>query len=222
MTMKILAFDISGFACSIAIGALEENACKILASYHQEMVLGQAHILMPKIHEILSAHSLEISDLDAIAVTRGPGSFTGIRAGIAAAKGMAISHDLPVLPVNNFDVYAFLTPKDEFPLIVALETKRRDLYVQLYNTTREFLWGDGESLEIEEILPRIQKYGIKSVPVVGDGQNHLEKMDGFSIDKNVCSIRADDMLSYVAHIGVDAFNRDETSIKPLYLRPALV
>ena len=222
MTMKILAFDISGFSCSIALGDIKSGQYDITSHFHAEMAFGQAHMLLPEIQRMLEEKNISVKDLDGIAVTRGPGSFTGIRAQLAAAKGLALAHTVPVFGVDNFSVYAHKARMSGEPLLVALETKRRDLYVQLFSDPNTPIWGEGDSLEAESLAQKIMKENIQDIRVVGDGQDHLSTVKGFSIDKNVCSIKAQDILSYVAHIGVQRFSKNLDLLKPLYLRPALV
>lgn len=89
--MKILALETSAKAVSAAVS---ENG-RILASGYQDTGLTHSRTLMPIVEHILKNTDLKLSDMDAIAVAVGPGSFTGIRIGVSAAKGLAFSVDKP-------------------------------------------------------------------------------------------------------------------------------
>ena len=91
--MKILALETSAKAVSAAVS--EDG--RILASGYQDTGLTHSRTLMPIVEHILKNTDLKLSDMDAIAVAVGPGSFTGIRIGVSAAKGLAFSVDKPAV-----------------------------------------------------------------------------------------------------------------------------
>ena len=95
--MKILALETSAKAVSAAVS---ENG-RILASGYQDTGLTHSRTLMPIVEHILKNTDLKLSDMDAIAVAVGPGSFTGIRIGVSAAKGLAFSVDKPAVGVST-------------------------------------------------------------------------------------------------------------------------
>ena len=100
------------------------------------MAHGQAEALLPMVNEAMRAAGREISALDLIAVTIGPGSFTGIRVGLAAARGIALAARLPLIGVSSFEAAGATVPKAVLGgrcLLVALESRRADLYVQLFD-----------------------------------------------------------------------------------------
>ena len=95
--MKILALETSAKAVSAAVS---ENG-RILAAGYQDTGLTHSRTLMPIVEHILKNTDLKLSDMDAVAVAVGPGSFTGIRIGVAAAKGLAFSVDKPAVGVST-------------------------------------------------------------------------------------------------------------------------
>jgi tRNA threonylcarbamoyladenosine biosynthesis protein TsaB len=130
--LTILAFDTAGNACSAAI----RRGSDTLARRFEAMERGHAEALMPMVMAVLAEAELRFDDLDAVAVTVGPGAFTGVRIGLAAARGMALAGGLPVVGVTNFEAAAATVPEAERAgrtLLVALETKRADLYVQPFD-----------------------------------------------------------------------------------------
>jgi tRNA threonylcarbamoyladenosine biosynthesis protein TsaB len=130
--MKVLAFDSSGAACSAAI---RDGEGRLLAHRFEPLARGHAERLMPMLREVLQEAGLAFSGLDLIAVTTGPGSFTGIRVGLAAARGLALASGLPLLGITAFEAVASALSPDECrggALIVAIDSRRDDLFIQSF------------------------------------------------------------------------------------------
>lgn len=128
--MRVLAFDSSGAACSAAI---RDGEGRLLARRFQPLARGHAELLMPMLRDVMAEAGLAFSGLDLIAVTTGPGSFTGIRIGLAAARGLALASALPLLGVTAFEAIAAAVPPAERrggALIVAIDSRRGDLFIQ--------------------------------------------------------------------------------------------
>src|SRR5690242_5133699 len=104
--MKVLGLDSAGGQCAVAVLDGE----RVAAARAEAMVHGQAERLLPLIAETLAAAGVTPAALDLIAVTTGPGSFTGIRIGLAAARGLALATGRTVTGVGVFDVYAASVP----------------------------------------------------------------------------------------------------------------
>lgn len=100
---RLLALDTSTEACSVALwsdGVLVEEIYEIAERSHTQR-------LLPMVETVLRSAGLRLSDLDGVACTRGPGSFTGIRVGVSATQGLAFAADLPVLPLSTLAVLAW-------------------------------------------------------------------------------------------------------------------
>lgn len=129
----VLALDTAGLSCSVAVGIGDRVAgAERVASMH-----GQAEILLPLVDRVMTAARLEPVALDAVAATVGPGSFTGIRVGLAAARGIALAANAQLFGVSSFAAVAAAVPRRECDrfLLVVLESRREDLYVQLFDPT---------------------------------------------------------------------------------------
>jgi tRNA threonylcarbamoyladenosine biosynthesis protein TsaB len=127
----ILALDSSGSGCSAAVTAGDE----VLALTHAAMMHGQAEALLPIVDDAMRKAGLAISAIDLVAVTTGPGSFTGIRVGLAAARGIALAGNLPLIGASSFEATAAAVAATVCAsrcLLVALESRRADLYIQLF------------------------------------------------------------------------------------------
>jgi tRNA threonylcarbamoyladenosine biosynthesis protein TsaB len=128
----ILAIDSAGLACS-AVVAVGDT---ILSAERVETRHSQAEALMPMVDAAMRKAGLPPAALDLVAATVGPGSFTGIRVGLAAARGIALATGAQLIGVSSFEaVAASLAQADcgdvQF-LLIALESRREDLYVQLF------------------------------------------------------------------------------------------
>jgi tRNA threonylcarbamoyladenosine biosynthesis protein TsaB len=128
----ILAIDSAGLACSavVAVGDTILSAERVETSHRQ------AEMLMPMVDAAMRKAGLPPAALDLVAVTVGPGSFTGIRVGLAAARGIALATGAQLVGVSSCEaVAAGLAQADcgdvQF-LLIALESRREDLYVQLF------------------------------------------------------------------------------------------
>jgi tRNA threonylcarbamoyladenosine biosynthesis protein TsaB len=122
----VLALDTAGSACSVAVARDEQ----LLATHRREMRHGHAEALMPMIDAAMREAGLAAHELDAVAVSLGPGGFTGIRVGLAAAYGIALAAQARLVGVSSFAAVA--APLGG-PLLVAIDSRRADLYVQLFD-----------------------------------------------------------------------------------------
>lgn len=126
--MKLLAIDSATNACSAALW-LDGGAGP---RRYAEMERGHAEALMPMVGAVMEEAGLDFSGLDALGVTVGPGAFTGIRIGLAAARGFAVSTGLPLVGVTTLEAVAAAQDLGAGNLLVALSSKRSDIYVQLF------------------------------------------------------------------------------------------
>lgn len=128
--MIILALDTAGSACSVAIA----RDGSLLAAHRRDMRHGHAEALMPMVDAAMREAGLAAAGLDVVAVSTGPGGFTGIRVGLAAAHGIALAANARLIGVSSF---AAVAAPLEGPVLVALDSRRADLYVQLLNPDSE-------------------------------------------------------------------------------------
>ena len=142
--MLILAIDTALDAC--AAGVLDTDAGQLIAQESQAMKRGHAEALMPLIARVMKASGIAFSALDRIAVTTGPGSFTGLRVGLSAARGIALAANKPVVGVSTLTAYAapVVSQNAAHPVISAIDARHDHVYFQVVS-------GDGGSL----IRPRV-------------------------------------------------------------------
>jgi tRNA threonylcarbamoyladenosine biosynthesis protein TsaB len=130
--MRVLAIDTALAACSAAVLDTEHGG--ILASDSLSMTRGHAEALMPLIYHVMQHAQMAFADLDRVAVTTGPGSFTGLRVGISAARGIALATDKPAVGVSTLTVYAapLLADDDSTPVIAAIDARHDHVYLQVF------------------------------------------------------------------------------------------
>src|SRR6185295_5677065 len=130
--MRVLAIDTALGACAAAV--LDSQAGAILASESIGMLRGHAEAVMPLIARVMDAARCEFADLDRVAVTVGPGSFTGLRVGIAAARGIALASGKPAIGLTTFAAFAapFIAADDTLPVVVAVDARHDHVYLQVF------------------------------------------------------------------------------------------
>src|SRR6202140_123994 len=142
--MLILAIVTALDACAAAV--LDTDAGELIAAESQAMKRGHAEALMPLIGRVMNASGIAFAALDRIAVTTGPGSFTGLRVGLSAARGIALAANKPVVGLTTLTAYAapVVSESGEHPVISAIDARHDQVYFQVVR-------GNGSSL----IRPRV-------------------------------------------------------------------
>jgi tRNA threonylcarbamoyladenosine biosynthesis protein TsaB len=130
--MRLLAIDTALAACSAAV--LDTAHGGIVASESLPMIRGHAEALMPLVAQVMQASGLAFVDLDRIVVTTGPGSFTGLRVGIAAARGLGLATKIPVVGVATLSAYAapYLSVDSKNPVVAAIDARHAHVYLQVF------------------------------------------------------------------------------------------
>src|SRR3979409_925000 len=146
--MLILAIDTALDACSACV--LDTDANKVVAQESLTMKRGHAEALMPLIARVMKESGVAFASLDRIAVTTGPGSFTGLRGGLSAARGIALAADKPVVGLSTLAAYAapVVAENAGHPVISVIDARHDQVYFQAVS-------GDGGSL----IRPRVAPIG---------------------------------------------------------------
>ncbi|MGY4628327.1 tRNA (adenosine(37)-N6)-threonylcarbamoyltransferase complex dimerization subunit type 1 TsaB [Bradyrhizobium sp. USDA 4486] len=137
--MLILAIDTALDACSAAV--LDTETAELQAQESLPMKRGHAEALMPLIARVMKSADLAFTALDRIAVTTGPGSFTGLRVGISAARGLALAAGKPTVGVTTLSAYAaaIVSRNEAAPVISAIDARHDHVYFQI-------VAGDGSQL----------------------------------------------------------------------------
>ena len=144
--MLILAIDTALDACAACI--LDTDAGRLIAQESLPMKRGHAEALMPLIARVVGQSGIGFVDLDRIAATTGPGSFTGLRVGLSAARGIALAANRPVVGVTTLTAYAapVVSLNAGQPVICAIDARHDHVYFQVVS-------GDGETLVRPQVAP---------------------------------------------------------------------
>jgi tRNA threonylcarbamoyladenosine biosynthesis protein TsaB len=212
--MLILAIDTALDAC--AAGILDTEAGRLIAWESRPMKRGHAEALMPLIARVMSAAGVAFAALDRIAVTTGPGSFTGLRVGLSAARGIALAADKPAVGITTLTAYAapVVSQNGEQPVIAAIDARHDHVYFQVVS-------GDGSPLIRPRLAPIEEAVGAwryGAPHLVGNAAGILgerwpaEAPPPFKVE----AMPAPD-IAWVAWLGA-AVNPETAPARPYYLR----
>ena len=159
---------------NIAVSLLKDQ--EVLTEVDYTMPRGQGEALIPLIQELLLKTKLVPSDIDQITVAIGPGSFTGVRIGMATARGIALALNIPVYGTTTLEASAFHT---KGTVLSVLDTKRGDFYTQLFQ--------DAIPLENPTIRTIEQIKMLSDISLVGSSAITVAEETGFPVQKNIFS-----------------------------------
>ena len=221
--MKILALETSAKAVSAAV--TEDG--KVLASGYQDTGLTHSRTLMPIVEHILKNTDLTVQNCDVIAVAAGPGSFTGIRIGVSAAKGLAFAAEKPAVGVSTLAAMAWNVAWLDGLVICAMDARRQQVYNALFqaeNGTLTRLTPD-RAISLENLAAEV-KGDQRPKIIVGDGArlcyNALSEQ-GIScrmapphlVMQSAVSVALEaEALAKAGHLAT------AQDLQPVYLRPA--
>jgi tRNA threonylcarbamoyladenosine biosynthesis protein TsaB len=211
--MRVLAIDTALEACSAAV--LDTERAEMLASEQRPMVRGHAEALLPLVAEIMDEAGIAFADLDRIAVTMGPGSFTGLRVGIAAARGIGLAAAKPVVGLTTLAALAapYIASDDRTAVGTVIDARHDQVYFQLFGI-------EGRTL----VAPRIATVreaahltSSASARLVGSGAGLVATAWPDLQSPSVVDDRRAADINWVARLGAAA-NEGQAPAKPLYLR----
>ena len=133
--MNILAFDTCFDACSVAVGRGMRSLSPVIVENFEPMQTGHAEKLVPMIEDAMARAGLKFSKLDRIAVTIGPGTFTGARIGVSAARALALVTAAPVVTVSSLRLMAFspeILSSPEKTIAIATDARRGEVYFERF------------------------------------------------------------------------------------------
>ncbi|MBV9969665.1 MAG: tRNA (adenosine(37)-N6)-threonylcarbamoyltransferase complex dimerization subunit type 1 TsaB [Xanthobacteraceae bacterium] len=214
--MRVLAIDTALDACSVAVLDTEESGRA--RSRSLPMARGHAEALMPLVANVMSEARTEFSELDRIAVTVGPGSFTGLRVGLAAARGIGLASGKPVVGLTTLSALAvpLIDADDSRSVLAVIDARHANVYMQLFGP-------GGCTVVAPRAAPlndAIHAAMASPTRIVGNAVRLLEAAwpDNTRRPLQVSEVKAPDII-WVARLGAAA-DPAPASVKPLYLRAA--
>lgn len=218
--LNILAIDTCFGAVSAAVRWQSARGEWLMRECYEEREGGLAERLLPMVAEVMAASQVEFSAIDRIAVTVGPGSFTGARVGVAAARALGLAAARPIIGVTSLRVMAaraFLllgTRRRMRPLMVAVDARRGGLYCAIY----------GQSPDEELLAPSLLDAAAaaialashEEVVVAGSGASLVAGAAGRGGALEVVIPRLQPHARFLAQLAIDVEPGDD--VQPLYLR----
>ena len=215
----IVGFDVSNNSCMVAISAGQE-----ILAYKEDLRLSmQAESLLVLLEKALNFAKLSYSDIDYLAFTNGPGSFTGIRIGMAAAEGILMaSPNIKAIPISNFEMshYRLCRQIKYFDqAIILLNAYRGQLYYQEFDFKSNK--GPYGIIDIDKALDLFTKYKDKKISCAGSGLSEI--YDKIKDLPNVTTLPRFKQIkaTLICRYADDKINRGDLidKIEPLYIRP---
>lgn len=213
--MIVLAIDTALDYCAAAV--LDAGAMKMIAQETLEMKRGHAEALMPLIDRVMKASGLAYLGLDRIAVTTGPGSFTGLRVGISAARGIGLAADKPVVGLTTLSAYVtpLVAEKQEQPIIAAIDARHDHVYFQV-------VAGNGAALMRPAVVPIEDTFAASrfgALRMVGNAAKLLaDRWPKSAPAPAAVDPQPGPDIGWVAWLGA-ATDPGAAPAKPFYLRP---
>lgn len=162
--MKILGIDTSSSSLSVAV--MDDDLLK--GEFTLNHKLTHSEQMMPLLDILLSHLELKMSDIDLIGVSVGPGSFTGIRIGVAAANAMAMALDIPVVGISSLEAMAYTAGETAYTIVSTFDAQRERFYFNAYrfeNSELKALEAE-DVLEKEDLIKKLESYD--KVLLLGD------------------------------------------------------
>lgn len=168
--MLVLGIDTSAVAASCAVCDMQENGCRVIMSGTINAKQTHSQTMLPMLESLLKGSALKLDDIDRFAVSAGPGSFTGLRIGISAVKGMAFASNKPCAAVSTLEALAYNLMGRKGIACAVMDARCNQVYNALFRI-------DGESvtrltadraLFLPDLAEEIKNYN-EQIILVGDG-----------------------------------------------------
>ena len=219
--MRILAVETS----TLAGGAALLDGERVVGEYTLNIRATHSERLMAAVDHLLQLSGWELETLEGLAVAIGPGSFTGLRIGVSAVKGLAMALGIPIAPVPTLDALAATLPFAAHPVCPVLDAKKGEVYASLYHWADEAMSRDWEYLALapEALCERLAG----PVILVGDAVDTLGGLFRERLGANAHFAPAGRRLPSPGSVGalghallLAGRTVDASALTPLYLRPS--
>ncbi len=208
--MKILAIDTGGDTCAVT---LQING-KIAAEKIIQTQRDQAKILAPLTSELLSAQTLQVSDIDRFAIAIGPGSFTGLRVGLAFIRGLALASGKHTYGFDHFKIIAGALAAQQQPILIIRESKREDLFCAWLENGKLGDYFLSPAHGLIESLPKDKPFAI-----TGNGAPMLTHINA-ALKNNMLDVSDSAFMQSLCELTQNETGDTSTPPQPLYLRNA--
>jgi tRNA threonylcarbamoyladenosine biosynthesis protein TsaB len=218
--MKVLAIETATIAGSAAVVDDEKG---LIGEVRVDVRVAHAERLMPSIQWLMESSRTSVKDIDAFAVSIGPGSFTGLRIGLSTAKGLSYAAKKPLVPVRTLDAFARTLPYCGHMICPMFDARRNEVYAAFYK------WEADQCVKImpeiaispEELMKLIKG----PVVIMGDGAKTYRELISSTLKDNALFAPSTNMSPTAATVGEIAIEHikqgittDPVSLTPYYIR----
>src|ERR1051326_463622 len=213
--MRILAVDTALDACAAAV--LDTERRDLVASETQPMTRGHAEALMPMVARVMDAARLEFADIDRIAVTIGPGSFTGVRVGIAAARGIALAAGQPAIGLTTLAAFTAPHVAAGFAgtVVPVIDARHGQVYLQVFGPGGRAVMAP----RLAALREAVEAARTRAPALITGSAANLVAAEWPADEPSPKLVAASaPEIAWVARLGAAA-QEDRALPKPLYLRP---
>lgn len=217
--LKLLAIDSSAKSASVAVF---DNK-KLISECFVNTTLTHSATLMPMIENALTQSSLNLSDIEALAINQGPGSFTGIRIGVAAVKGLAFTNNIPCAGVSTLESMAYNFTDVDCVVCAVMDARCNQVYNAFFECKNGVVTRitEDDAVSIDNLSLKIKELDCK-VFLAGDGAEIC--YNAFGNENNNVILPAENRRYQRAYgTGLAALNNnifnDSSLLMPTYLRP---
>lgn len=219
--MLILTVDSSATAASVALC----DDSKLISEFFINTELTHSATLVPMINSLLSVCAKSVADIDLVAVTSGPGSFTGVRIGVSAVKGLSFDRDIPCMSVSTLESMAYNLLSTDCVVCAVMDARRNQVYNALFEISSSEVTRlcEDRAISIEELKTElIDNYKNKRIILVGDGTGVT--VSQFADTPGLADTAPENLImqraSSVALAVKDRLNKGEKPIKSSELLPS--
>lgn len=178
--MRILAIDSSSLVATVAIVETEGRDMKTIAEYTTNFKKTHSQTLLPMLDEVVKMTGIELDTIDAIAVSGGPGSFTGLRIGSATAKGLGLALGKPLLHIPTMDALAYNLCYTDQVVCPIMDARRNQVYTGIYRfqDAKMIVVEEQMAIGVEELAEKLLPYQKEGIIFLGDGVPvHRERLE---------------------------------------------
>lgn len=214
--MIVAALDSTAVTASAAVAEIVGGEVITYSLFTCRNKMTHSETLLPMLESALNQYGKSVKDIELYAVDAGPGSFTGVRIGVATVKGLAFADKIPCVSVSTLEALALNAGRGY--VLSLMDAKREQFYAALFKDGERL--SEDAALSVAEIAEMIKDY--REVTVCGDGAKAFLKLYGgencvlapeAAIDQNALSVAIIGYKKFIAGEGVDA-----AALKPVYLR----
>lgn len=212
--MRILAFESSAVGASVAV--LSDG--KLVASAFQAAGLTHSRTLLPMAESLLRNADLKMDGIDLLAVSHGPGSFTGLRIGVSLVKGLAFQRDLPCIGVSTLEALAWCMPRMDAVLCAVMDARAGQVYAACFDLAgpEPVRLSEDSAVTLDDLRSELAVLG-RRVLLAGDGA-HLVGSAGELVPEHLRLQNACGVARLAACRYDPAGEYKASSLRPNYLR----